>query len=139
MMAQQKDPLGMMAALQAIQNSGDPKSDTSGAATGKQKVSFWLTESLGSHDIAVADLLAEDFTKCTGLEPCWPTHTNRATINEMERRGLGGTLTTEGVTAWGYEVAEALAKKYVQGYHCTKVGRGFIYREALEALRAAGV
>lgn len=163
-MAREKDPLGMMASLQAIQNSGRPRSGTNGggssdpadltghldehvqiAETGhsstRRKISAWLSESIDSHDIVDHEGAAKDFREVTGLEPCWPTHTGRATRAEIQRRPSGGTLNAkpDQLMAWGYEIAIALASKYVEGFRSTKMGRGFAYREALDALRAVNL
>lgn len=104
------------------------------------KISEWLLANVDSHDILEHEGAAKDFTKATGLQPCWPVHSRQTTIDTMARRGVGGHISEGlGANAWGYEVAEALAKKYAPGYRCTKLGRGYVYREALEALRAAGL
>lgn len=108
------------------------------AAPVKLKVSEWLAE-CGSHDIYNAAQIAQDFTERTGEAPCWATHTVAATAQAMKARGLGGTLRgkPQDVTAWGYEIAGALARKYAN-FTSEKMGRGFLFFDCLEALRRAG-
>lgn len=105
----------------------------------KQKISDWLGENLGSHDIVNHAKFGCAFLGATGIAPCWPTHTESQTLQAIENRGLGGSLQREGaVCAWGYEIAASLARKYAPNYKRTKVGRGWIFWEALDALREAG-
>lgn len=104
-----------------------------------KKVSDWLTESIGSHDIAPADKLASDFTAETGEEPCWSTHTVAETRKAIASRGLGGNCGGQPklMVVWGFEVAQSLAMKYA-GFRSTKLGRGSLYWDCVDALRKAG-
>lgn len=55
-----------------------------------QKIHEWLAK-FGSHEIYHADKIAADFTKHTGLRPCWPVHTAKKTLGMIRARGLGGS------------------------------------------------
>ena len=102
-----------------------------------QQPSEFLAE-LDSHGIYDAEHLAEDWRKNTGLEPCWPTHSVAATQATIEGRGLGGQVSGEGKTAWGYEVAEAVALELCGDTGYPYHGRGSRHREAIRMLVAAG-
>lgn len=104
------------------------------------KISEWLSEHVESHAIQDHDKLAKTFTESTGEVPSWPTHSTKDTREAIEGRGLGGYVVGNDETrmTWGYEVARSLAAKYAPGYVCTKMGRGYIFREALEALQNVG-
>ena len=105
--------------------------------TAPMKISAWLG-ALDSHDIYTAAPLGEDFIRKTGLQPCWPVHTYEDTQAAIERRGLGGFQNSnKRDNAWGWEIALALAQKYAN-YSSHKLGRGFIFRDCLEALVRAG-
>ena len=86
--------------------------------------------------------MREDFLKSTGKEPHWPAFSHKQTATMMQQRGLGGYMPNkEGrkTLCWGYEVARALASHYVPGFNSTKMGRGFAFNEAAEALAKAGL
>jgi hypothetical protein len=102
-----------------------------------KKIHKWLSD-LESHAIYEAHELAKDFKKKTGLEPCWPVHTVQATAKAITRRGLGGTLNLDatGNSAWGWEIATALADKYGHNSeHGQFMGRGRIFFAALDSLK----
>jgi hypothetical protein len=102
-----------------------------------QKISEWLNE-CGSHDIYHADKIGEDFTECTGEQPCWPVHSRKQTAAAIEARGLGGNLKEEDVPlCYGYEMAEALAYKIAK-FQSNKMGRGSLFRDCVSALAKAG-
>lgn len=105
-----------------------------------KKISNWLA-GLDPWSIYLSDKMKESFLKETGQEPVWPEHVHQQTAKAMAARGLGGTLGPPhpGKECWGYEMAIALAEKYVDGFLCTKMGRGFAFQEALEALRKVGM
>jgi hypothetical protein len=101
------------------------------------KVSEFLRV-LDGHGIYDAAGLADDFERQTGRKPCWPTHSVGATVAAIDERGLGGYVDGEGVTALGYEVAEALAGSLV-GFTPYLSGRGSRFRAAVEAIQAKGL
>jgi hypothetical protein len=105
-----------------------------------QTITEWLSESIGSHDIADAEALMKDYALCTGhIAKNWPTHSPQETKRAIEARGLGGSLTTDAKKlAYGWQVAETLALQYA-GFRTEKVGRGSAYRECVEALKAKGL
>lgn len=104
------------------------------------KISQWLEESIGSHDICDAVMLAKDFAEKTGCETAsWPVHSERETIDAIERRGLGGSLKEmkpRATVVWGYELAAHLARKHA-GHSSTMMGRGFLFRDCIAALKKA--
>ena len=105
-----------------------------------QKISAWLCESVSSHGIYKHKPLAEDFKKCTGEEACWPTHSAEETIADVRGAKAGGSLTMEDAefpSAYGYEIASALARKYAN-FRSTKMGRGFLFDDCVGALMRAG-
>lgn len=103
------------------------------------KISDWLKD-IGPWTIYVSQQMKEEFKKETGQEPVWPEHSDHDTNKAMYERGLGGTpINTTEKVCWGYEVAISLARKYVPNFRSTKMGRGFAFREALEALQKAGL
>jgi hypothetical protein len=105
------------------------------------KLSKFLAR-LNSHEIYDANALAKDFKAKTGHNSCWPTYTTEETRATMDRRGLGGNLlntSPKQQLAWGYIIAVSVAKKYVQNFESTKMGRGSAFWEAIEALQKAGL
>ena len=104
-----------------------------------KKISEFLSE-LDSHSIYESEPMKKDFKEQTGQEPVWGEYTERQTAEAMESRGLGGYMNpADGKKlCYGYDVAKSLAQKHAPGYRCTKMGRGFAFQEALEALRNAG-
>lgn len=89
--------------------------------------------------IYLSEPMKQEFREETGLEPKWPEHTDRQTAKAIHDRGLGGTMKpTDEKVCWGYEVAKALARQHAPDYECNKMGRGFAFREAVEALQGAG-
>ena len=102
-----------------------------------KKVADWLG-TLGSHDIYAAKACAEDFTKTTGEQPCWPVHSAAETRRAITKRGLGGTLDSNASdSAYGYEIAEALAEKYANRFRSGMMGRGSLFRDCFTALEKA--
>lgn len=100
------------------------------------KISEFL-ETLDSHSIYKADELAKDFRESTGLEPCWPTHSETATKRQIEARGLGGYVDDGlGDAAFGHEIAKALAEKYAN-FKPFQIGRGSAFRACLDAIKQA--
>jgi len=98
------------------------------------KISDYIKD-LDSHDIYSHEDLAAEFTEQTGIEPCWPTHSPEATVEAINNRGLGGVLAKSPAKklAYGYQIAEALAKKYAN-FTSNKEVRGFRFRECVNAL-----
>lgn len=102
------------------------------------KVAKWL-ETLTSHGIYDHVQLAVDFTNATSEPACWAVHTPQQTRAAIRKRGLGGSLDPEVAScAYGWEIANALAKKYTVGFAVTMHGRGSQFHNALFALRKAG-
>lgn len=100
---------------------------------------YEFLEGLNSHSIYDADALAKDFKDSTGCDPCWPVHTATETARRMAQRGLGGhiNINEEKKCAYGWEIAEALATKYLPKYECAMEGRGSRFWEAQKALKQA--
>jgi hypothetical protein len=100
-------------------------------------VSEWLAE-IGSHDILNHADMSKDFIEATGEQPCWTAHTVADTRKAIERRGLGGSCAgpDDDKVAYGYEVAESLARKFGRGFSSDKMGRGSIFRDCIEAIVA---
>jgi hypothetical protein len=105
------------------------------------KISEWLLE-MDSHDIARSDEAKADFRKGTGLEPVWPEYTHRQVKKAIIDRGLGGNLKPgpdDLKLANGWEMAEALARKYVNYSGSRAEGRGRRFRDAIAALQENGM
>ena len=104
------------------------------------KLSEWL-ETIESHGIYKADKIAERFKRETGHDACWSTQSVNAVKEEMQDRGCGGYVKGEDSerAATGYIMAMAIARKHVPGFKSTKMGRGFAFHEALDALKAIGL
>lgn len=104
------------------------------------KISEWLNESIGSHDIADSAALRADFVAKVGHEPInWPSHSKRETKRAIDARGLGGSVREgEGDDVWGYELAAKLAFNYADGFRPTAIGRGTAFWQCVEALQKAG-
>lgn len=107
-----------------------------------QKISDWLND-CGSHEIYGLQGIAADFEKCTGqIFPDYvQTFSTEQTRAAMMDRGLGGTLSqnpeNSGRVVWGYRMAQDFAAHLAQ-FQTTKIGRGFIMRECIEAIAKAG-
>lgn len=105
-----------------------------------KKISEWL-DKIDPWGIYFSTKMKEDFHKETGQEPDWPEHSYKETVKIMEDRGLGGSICspTSEKMCYGYEMAVALAEKYVPEYSYTKIGRGSAFAEAQEALKEEGM
>lgn len=107
-----------------------------------QKISEWLSD-CGSHEIYGLKGIAADFEKCTGqIFPSYVrTYSTEETRAAMTARGLGGTLAQNPEKSdrvvWGYVMAQDFAAHLAQ-FQTTKIGRGFIMRECIEAIAKAG-
>jgi hypothetical protein len=104
-------------------------------------ISEWLSDSICSHDIADADALKKDYALNTShIAKSWPVHSVEATKGAIIARGLGGTLddTSAQNLVYGWELARTLARQYA-GFTSNKMGRGFVFRECVEALKAKGL
>ena len=110
------------------------------SAPAQTKISDYVSQ-LHSHDIVDSTSYGEDFKKETGFDPAWPEHSVQETVNAIKGRGLGGELNTDRDyrCAYGWEIAEGLAGKYANYGGSWKSGRGFRFRDALDALRKAGL
>lgn len=114
-------------------------------------ISEWLNANLDSHGIYDASTIAADFLAATvstlaakdqPAVACWPTHTTKATAAMIADRGLGGEVHGTDAVAYGYEIAESLAERYVPNgkkLHRQLSGRGFRFRAAVSELVAAGL
>ena len=105
-----------------------------------KKISEFLQE-IDPWGIYISAKMREDFKKETEMEPAWEEYTEHQTKKAILARGLGGTVApTDGEkVCWGYRVAVCLAEHYVEGFHSTKMGRGFAFYEAVDALQKAGL
>lgn len=104
------------------------------------KISEWLSTQTGSHEIQDHKQLSASFECKTGYDTELPSHSVASTRQAIKNRGLGGDCAGEPQhrVAWGYEVAIHLAREHVPDFRSTKMGRGFAWREAIDALKAAG-
>lgn len=106
-----------------------------------KKISDWLEEHIGSHDIDEATALAKSFNEETGGDPSgWPTHTVKETRDRIANDPRGGSISgkNEVRCVYGYELASHLAWKHTKkSSHA--MGRGFAYRENVQLLRDAGL
>ena len=105
------------------------------------KISEWIETQTGSHDIQNHAQLNASFQKHTGItDYVLPSHTIKAARNAIAQRGLGGYVDGDEKTlvTYGFEIAIELARLHAPGYQRTKMGRGFAWREAIDALKAAG-
>ncbi len=105
------------------------------------KISQWLSEYVGSHNIYDHDLLVKSFVGKTGLEDYargWPIHDAEETKRAIEARGLGGSLTTKADDlVYGYELAEHFSAVLLD-YYPPANGRGTRFRQSVEALKDGG-
>lgn len=106
------------------------------------KVSTWLS-SLDSHTVYEYHGLAGDFQVKTGELASWPTTSLKDTRERMRNDPRGGQLykddqSDETRVVYGYSLAVYLASQYVRGFKSTKMGRGFMFHEAIDALIQAG-
>lgn len=106
-----------------------------------QKISEWLTKNVSSHDIAVFEGAKEDFEKATGKEFISKAYARSASgiRQEIRNRGLGGHYNGNEPGVAGWDLAEALARKYTDFTGAALFGRGGRYRAAVDALRKAGL
>ncbi|MBA0088699.1 MAG: hypothetical protein HRJ53_27230, partial [Acidobacteria bacterium Pan2503] len=56
----------------------------------RMKVSDWLKDRVGSHDICNYRLVCKDFRELTGVEPTWGSYPVATAKRMIERRGVGG-------------------------------------------------
>jgi|SRR3990167_8393053 len=103
------------------------------------KISEWLAQ-LSSHEIYDAEKIAKDFTKNTGLKPCWHVYSAKAIRGMIKARGLGGSFSGEKEAVAGYDIAESLAETLANSTaHRRFNGRGSRFDAALTALRTANL
>ncbi len=105
----------------------------------KIKISKWLSQSVDSHGIYDAELLAQNFYQRTGEKAFWSSYSVAETKRALKQRGLGGEVKGKGRVVYGYSLADDLASHYLPDYRCDKFGRGSQFREALSALFQAGM
>lgn len=112
-----------------------------GGRTSPMKLSTWLREYTDSHAIFNHQGLCAKFVELTGKKPCWPVHTAKETAEALSNDVRGVTINyadpNERV-AYGYEIAEAVARYYAK-HSSQKLGRGFRWRDCVEALERAGL
>lgn len=105
-----------------------------------EKISDWLARR-GSHDIYNFEKISADFTLKTGQE--WPEYVAVSTVGATKRaiiaRGLGGNIegSDDVRCVWGYAMAADFAHA-LTGFVSNKFGRGRIFQESIDALRARG-
>ncbi len=106
------------------------------------KLTAWLDEH-GSHDVYDLDELAAYFKEKVGVP--FPPYIPRKTVQEvalmMQNDPRGGTINgdpqSRALTVSGYEMASAFASRIVN-HRSTMMGRGFLYRDCVAALKKAG-
>lgn len=108
-----------------------------------QKVHEWLSE-IASHGIYEYTEMMADFEECTGHEPPdIPKHSVPGTMAAIQERGVGGNYSgdTTDTVAWGWEISEALADRFVPGKSKRGMytGRGRRFDADVDALREAGI
>lgn len=105
-----------------------------------KKISEWLVDNADSHGIYDAKQKADSFKAETGFDAPWMKHTVKETAKVMARRGLGGELRgePENECCWGYEMADGCARHFA-GFHSDKMGRGFLFWDCIEGLKAKGL
>jgi hypothetical protein len=91
------------------------------------------------HGIYNHEKLSQKFKELVGDDPCWPTHTVKETSDSIEGDYRGGHVEgkPEQLVVYGYELADAIAKRYAN-YSSWKMGRGSAYRDCQEQLAKAG-
>lgn len=106
------------------------------------RVSEWLVNNTDSHGIYSAVDLQRSYAKDTGMTDMLPTHTIRETRQRISADPRGGEIVeTDDATlcCYGYELARFLADRYGKDReYRNKTGRGFLYRAAVESMRANG-
>lgn len=106
------------------------------------KISEWLEQAIDSHDIALDEELRKDFREKTGREPSWPAHTVKDTKRDIASDPRGGYVsslwTNDQQVCYGYQVASSLARKYA-AHNSTMIGRGFLFRDCVKALKEKGM
>ena len=108
----------------------------------QMKPSKWLSESIDSHGAYDADEMRADFEKKTGEK--WPQYLKGTEAKEL-RREVGkdpkGLLTLnakdEQRIVGGWIIAREITESLV-GYRSHCMGRGFEYRDCIEALKKGG-
>jgi hypothetical protein len=107
----------------------------------KQKLSIWLSENLGSHDIMLSEVFRQRLLEATGCDAQWNTYSYEEMLEQVKARGLGGHLKpTEQRLTDALDILDALVAQYVPGDHgCPYRGRGSQFRHALGVLKAAGL
>lgn len=108
---------------------------------GTVRVSEWIRNNVNSHEIYDSTKLGKSFTARTGLQqPPWPEHSTQETARAIQSRGLSGSIEKQEVSnAYGWEVAESLARKLAQWPGTFQQGRGSRFRAAIAALDQAGM
>lgn len=102
------------------------------------KISEWLKDHTDSHGIFIADKIAASFKRETGHDACWPVYEPARIRRDVEARGLGGHVNDDLTAgAYGWEIARWCAHKFAN-FSSSKSGRGFEWRDCIEALERAG-
>jgi hypothetical protein len=103
----------------------------------REKMAVWAwLEERDSHEIYESDKVAADLLKRTGVKAPWTPRTVRAIRRQMANDPHGGTVSgpDDMLCIAGYEMAAALAAELCQ-FHSTCMGRGFLFRDCIAALR----
>jgi len=93
------------------------------------KISEFIERYVSSHTIYEDEDLRERFLRGTGFEPAWTAHDPIDCIEALDN------ISITCMVAYGYEVAEQTARKYIHGYNNNLHGRGFRYNHAVKALK----
>ena len=110
------------------------------ALEGGLKMPVWkfLETYTDSHGIYLADAIAKRFLLFTGHKAPWAPTNATELRRQIAARGLGGSYEGNDAGVAGYVMAEACAWEFAR-FHSVKHGRGYRFRECIEALRGNGV
>lgn len=101
------------------------------------KISEWLAANVDSHSVYKDEEVKSSFEEQTGRKACWPSHSNSVVRNEVGNAGY--VLPGTSCVAYGYEIAEALARKYATQFPMPcLMGKGFKFQAAVVCLTRAG-
>lgn len=104
-----------------------------------KKISQWLVDNIGSHEICDDATMRKSFEKETGKKAAWLAHSVAETRRAISGRGLGGSVSDNDnkPVCYGYEIAASLAQVYANGFRSSMSGRGSMFRDCLEAIQQA--
>lgn len=106
-----------------------------------KKVSDWLS-TIDGHSALSVELSRPAFEKATGKK--WPKYLTGRPVKQVLKEGRQDF---KGLQYWagdpkhhvigGWQVAAALASEYAKGFSSNCLGRGFAFRECVEAIKEA--